>query len=136
MKRKATCRLMVTRRELLYVHGEFDHALMLVEMEGEPLEYQVGIAGQFVSRRSVTFHDRTRGAGYMKGYAITNFQEGSICSVYEGNRDMSTKLTNGTWKIYKGMGKLSTIKGNGTFTVRAGERDREYILDMDGDYEL
>jgi hypothetical protein len=136
MKRKATYRLMVTRREMLYVHDEFDHSLMLVEMEGEPIEYQVGIAGPFVSRRSVTFHDRTRGAGSMKGYAITNFEEGSICSVYEGTRDQATKLTNGTWKIYKGMGKLKTIKGGGKFTVKTGERDREYILDMDGDYEL
>ncbi len=136
MKRKASYRLMVTRREMLYVHDEFDHALMLVEMEGEPLEYQVGIAGEFVSRRSVTFHDRIRGAGYMKGYAITNFKEGSLCSVFEGNRDGKTKLTTGTWKVYKGMGKLSTMTGSGTFTVRAGERDREYILDLEGDYEL
>jgi hypothetical protein len=136
MKRKASYRLMVTRREMLYVHDEFDHSLMLVEMEGEPIEYQVGIAGPFVSRRSVTFHDRSRGAGSMKGYAITNFEEGSICSVYEGTRDQATKLTNGTWRIYKGMGKLRTIKGNGTFTVKTGERDREYILDMDGEYEL
>jgi hypothetical protein len=50
MKRKASYRLMVTRREMLYVHDEFDHALMLVEMEGEPLEYQIGIAGAFVSQ--------------------------------------------------------------------------------------
>jgi hypothetical protein len=34
------------------------------------------------------------------------------------------------------MGKLKTINGSGTFTVKTGERDREYILDMDGDYEL
>ena len=136
MKRKASYRLMVTRREMLYVHDEFDHALMLVEMEGEPLEYQIGVAGAFVSRRSVTFHDRTRGAGYMKGYAITNFQEGSLYTVYEGNRDMTTKLTTGTWKVYKGMGKLSNLKGNGTFTVRDGSRDREYILEMEGDYDV
>ena len=61
MKRKATYRLMVTRREMLYVHDAFDHTLSLVEMEGEPIEYQVGVAGEFVSRRSVTFHDRTCG---------------------------------------------------------------------------
>ena len=136
MKRKATYRLMVTRREMLYVHDEFDHSLMLVEMEGEPIEYQVGVAGEFVSRRSVTYHDRTKGSGKMEGYAITNFQEGAICSKYEGQRDGQSKLTKGTWKIYKGMGKLSNIKGNGTFTVKSGERDREYILDMEGDYEL
>lgn len=136
MKRKATYRLMVTRREMLYVHDEFDHSLMLVEMEGEPIEYQVGIAGEFVSRRSVTFHDRTRGSGPMKGYTITNFREGAVCSVFEGERDSKTKLTKGTWKIYKGMGKLATITGSGVFTVKAGKKDREYIIDIEGDYEL
>ena len=136
MKRKATYRLMVTRREMLYVHDEFDHCLQLVEMEGEPVEYQVGVAGEFVSRRSVTYHDRTRGSGKMEGYAITNFKDGSICSRFEGQRDSSSKLTRGTWKIYKGMGKLATIKGSGQFTVEAGDKDREYILKMEGDYEL
>lgn len=136
MKRKASYRLMVTRREMLYVHDEFDHALMLVEMEGEPMDYQVGVAGEFVSRRSVTFHDRIRGDGAMKGYAITNFREGAICSMFEGERDSASKLTKGTWKIYKGMGKLSNIKGQGDFTVKTGEKEREYILEITGDYEL
>ncbi|GKT08676.1 hypothetical protein [Desulforhabdus sp. TSK] len=136
MKRKATYRLMVTRREMLYVHDEFDHTLMLVEMEGEPIEYQVGIAGEFVSRRSVTFHDRIRGTGEMRGYAITQFQEGAICSSFLGRRDAATGLTRGTWEVYKGMGKLSTITGNGTFTVRAGDKEREYIMELEGDYKL
>ncbi len=136
MKRKATYRLMVTRREMLYVHDEFDHTLMLVEMEGEPIEYQVGVAGKFVSRRSVTFHDRIRGAGKMMGYAVTHFEEGSIYSKFEGERDAQNKLTKGTWTIYKGMGKLATIKGSGTFTVKPGAHDQEYILDMEGEYEL
>jgi hypothetical protein len=133
MKRKASYRLKVTRREALYVHDEFDHCLMLVEMEGEPIEYQVGVAGEFVSRRSVTFHDRTRGEGEMKGYAITNFRDGSICSRFDGKREGG--LTKGTWTIYKGMGKLATIKGSGQFTVKTSDKG-EYILDMDGDYEL
>lgn len=136
MKRKASYRLLVTRREMLYVHDEFDHTLMLVEMEGEPVEYQVGVAGEFVSRRSVTFHDRLRGSGPMKGYAITTFREGAICSMFEGERDSASKLTKGTWKIYKGMGKLSNITGQGDFTVKAGTKEREYILDITGDYEL
>jgi len=127
---------MVTRREMLYVHDEFDHSLMLVEMEGEPIDYKVGVAGEFVSRRSVTFHDRTKGSGRMEGYAITNFQDGSICSKFEGNRDGATKLTKGTWKVYKGMGKLSSIKGSGDFTVKVGEREREYVLEITGNYEL
>ncbi|HOV86509.1 MAG TPA: hypothetical protein PLM79_09115 [Syntrophobacteraceae bacterium] len=134
MKRKATYRLMVTRREMLYVHDEFDHSLMLVEMEGEPIDYQVGVAGEFVSRRSVTFHDRIRGNGPMKGYAITNFREGSVCTSYEGAREGD--LTKGTWKAYKGIGKLANLKGNGTFTVKPGQRDREYILEVEGDYDL
>jgi len=136
MKRKATYRLMVTRREMIYVHDEFDHCLMLVEMEGEPIEYQVGVAGELVSRRSVTFHDRVRGSGPMKGYTTTTFQEGAIHSVFEGHRDSESKSTKGTWKISRGLGKLSNITGSGTFTVKAGERDREYIIDIEGDYEL
>jgi hypothetical protein len=97
MKRKASYRLMVTRREMLYVGDEFDHTLSLVEMEGEPIEYQVGVAGEFVSRRSVTFHDRIGGSGAMKGYAITTFMDGAIYSAYDGNREGGSKLTKGTW---------------------------------------
>jgi hypothetical protein len=136
MKRKASYRLIVTRREMLYVHDEFDHCLMLVEMEGEPVEYEVGVAGEFVSRRSVTFHDRTRGSGPMKGYTVTTFQQGAIYSVFEGERDAKTKLTKGTWKISKGQGKLAGITGDGTFTVKPGKVDREYLIDVEGDYEL
>jgi hypothetical protein len=39
MKRKASYKLRVTRRECLYVHDEADHSLMILELEGEPLEY-------------------------------------------------------------------------------------------------
>jgi len=136
MKRKATYKLRVTRREALYVHDEPDHALMMVEMEGEPLEYEVGVAGEFVSRRSVNFHDRTRGSGPMQGYAVTNFQHGSVYSRFEGNRDSSTKVTTGTWKVYKATGKLGSIKGDGTFKVTAGKSPTEFVLDMEGEYEL
>jgi hypothetical protein len=136
MKRKATYKLRVTRREALYVHDEPDHALIMVEMEGEPLEYEVGVAGEFVSRRSVNFHDRTRGSGPMQGYAVTNFQFGSVYSRFEGNRDGSTKVTTGTWKVYKGTGKLAGIKGDGTFKVTAGKSPPEFVLDMEGEYEL
>ncbi len=136
MKRKASYRLMVTRREMLYVHDDFDHALSLVEMEGEPIEYQVGVAGEFISRRSVTFHDRISGNGPMKGYAITTFMDGSIYSIFEGNREGATKLTAGTWKVYRGTGKLANLKGSGTFTVKAGLQPREFRLDIEGDYEM
>ena len=136
MIRKATYTLRITRREDLYVHDEPDHALMVVEMEGEPLHYEVGVAGEFVSRRSVNFHDRIGGSGPMKGYAVTNFQYGTVYSRFEGYRDGETKITTGTWKTYKGTGKLAGVKGEGNFKVAAGKKSKEFILDMKGDYEL
>ncbi len=136
MIRKATYKLRVTRREALSVHDEYGHSLMLVEMEGEPLHYEVGVAGEFVSRRSVNFHDRIEGSGPMQGYAVTNFQYGSVYSKFEGSRDGKTKITTGTWETYKGTGKLAEIKGNGTFKVTVGEAPNEFILDMEGEYEL
>ena len=136
MLRKATYKLRVTRREALYVHDEPDHSLMLVELEGVPLEYTPGVAGEFVSRRSVNFHDRIGGSGSMQGYAITNFEHGSVYSSFEGHRDASTKITTGTWKTYKGTGKLASIKGEGTFEVTVGEATNEFVLDMEGEYEL
>jgi hypothetical protein len=136
MKRKATFKLRVTRREALYVHDEPDHSLMLTEMEGEPVQYEVGVAGEFVSRRSVNFHDRSKGSGPMQGYAITTYQYGSVYSRFEGKRDAKSRLTSGTWKTYKGTGKLATVKGQGKFTVKSGDTPDEFILTMEGDYEL
>ncbi len=136
MLRKATYKLRVTRREALYVHDEPDHTLMLVELEGEPIDYTPGVAGEFVSRRSVNFHDRTKGSGSMQGYAITHFKYGSVYSRYEGDRDGSSKITKGNWKTYKGTGKLENIRGKGTFSVKAGESPSEFILEMEGEYEL
>ena len=136
MKRKATYNLRVTRRESLHVHDEYDHQLMLVEMEGRPLNYEVGVAGEFVSRRSVNFHDRIGGSGNMQGYAVTNFQYGSVFSKFEGHRDGGSKLTTGTWETYKGTGKLDNIKGKGTFKVTFGDLPGEFILNMEGEYEL
>jgi len=136
MKRKASYKLRVTRRECLYVHDEADHSLMILELEGEPIEYEVGVAGEFVSRRSVNFHDRIKGSGPMQGYTITNFQYGSVYSRFEGERDGNTRVSNGTWKTYKGTGKLAGITGEGTFRVTAGETSNEFVLDMEGQYEL
>ena len=136
MKRKATYSLRVTRREFLHVHDEFNHQLMLVEMEGRPINYEVGAAGEFVSRRSVNFHDRIGGSGHMQGYAVTNFQYGSVYSKFEGQRDGKSKLTTGTWETYKGTGKLDNIKGKGTFKVTRGDHSGEFVLDMEGKYEL
>ena len=136
MIRKATYKLRITRRESLHVHDEYDHQLMLVEMEGTPLHYEVGVAGEFVSRRSVNFHDRIGGSGPMQGYAVTNFQYGSVYSRFEGTRDAASKLTTGTWKTYKGTGKLADIKGEGEFKVTTGDVPNEFILEMEGNYEL
>ena len=104
-------------------------------MEGEPIEHQVGVAGEFVSRRSVTFHDRTKGSGPMQGYVMGHFQYGSVYSTFEGHRDGSTKISTGTWKTYEGTGKLRGIKGGGTFKVTAGDRTNEFIMEMEGEYE-
>lgn len=136
MKRKHSYKVRVVRREALYVHDEYGHSLMLVELEGQPLQYEVGVAGEFVSRRSVNFHDRLEGSGPMQGYAVTNFQFGSVYSKFEGHRDGESKLTTGTWETYRGTGKLADIKGKGDFKVTSGEVPGEFILDMEGDYEL
>ena len=136
MIRKSTYKVRVTRREFLSVHDEFGHSLMLVELEGTPLHYEVGVAGEFVSRRSVNFHDRLEGSGPMQGYAVTNFQYGSVYSKFEGSRDGESKLTTGTWETYRGTGKLDNIKGKGTFKVTSGKVPGEFILDMEGTYEL
>ncbi|MFC1814299.1 hypothetical protein ACFL03_16600 [Thermodesulfobacteriota bacterium] len=136
MKRKATYKLRITRRESLHVHDEPDHSLMLVEMEGVPIEYEVGVAGEFVSRRSVNFHNRIAGSGRMEGYAVTNFQDGSVYSRFEGHRDGKSKVTTGTWTTYKGTGKLAGIKGEGEFKVTTGEAPKEFILNMEGEYDL
>ena len=136
MQRKASYKLRVTRRECLYVHDEADHSLMILELEGEPIEYEVGVAGEFVSRRSVNFHDRIKGSGPMQGYTITNFQYGSVYSRFEGERDGNTKVSTGTWQTYRGTGKLAGIKGEGTFRVTTGESTNEFTLDMEGQYDL
>jgi|UniRef100_A0A7C3SID9 hypothetical protein len=135
-KRKATYRIFVTRREMLYVGDQPDHSLMLTELEGEPIEMQIGVAGEFISRRSVGFHDRIKGTGKMEGYAISTFQNGQVYSRFEGHRDGLTKITSGTWKVYRGTGKLTGLTGQGTFTVEPSDKPREFILKMEGDYEL
>lgn len=135
-KRKATYKIFVTRREYMSVGDQPDHTLMLTELEGEPLELKVGVAGEFISRRSVGFHDRIKGSGKMEGYAMSTFQHGQVYSRFEGHRDASNKITSGTWKVYQGTGKLFGLTGQGTFTVKPTENSGEFILDMEGDYEL
>ena len=134
-KREDKYKLWISRREEIYVHDEPHHSLSIVEMEGEPIDHKVGVAGEFVSRRSVTFHDRTRGEGPMQGYVHANFQYGAVYSRFEGQRDARTKISTGTWKTYKGTGKLTDIKGEGTFKLYAGDRPGEFIMEMEGEYE-
>ena len=134
MHRKATFKISVIRREMLYVGDQPDHTLMLTEMEGEVLDYTPGVAGQFVSRRSVGFQDRTRGEGPMQGYAVTHYELGTVFSRFEGIRKGA--LTKGTWKVYKGIGKLQNLQGSGTFEVKSSGKPNEFILDMQGEYIL
>jgi len=135
MKRTDKYLLRVTKVEELQVHDTPGHTLTLTEMEREPVEYEPGLAGEFVSRRSVTFHDRTKGTGAMQGYVMSHFQEGSAYSRFVGGRDAKTKVSKGTWKTYHSTGKLAGLTGEGTFRVTAGERWNEYIVELEGDYE-
>jgi hypothetical protein len=135
-KRKAVYKIFVTRREMMYVNDTPDHSLMLTELEGEPVDLKIGVAGKFISRRSVGFHDRIKGAGKMEGYAISTFEHGQVYSRFEGERDGTSKITKGKWKVYRATGKLTGLTGQGVFTVKPSEKPREYILDMEGDYEL
>jgi hypothetical protein len=134
MQRKATFKIFVTRREMLFVGDTPDHSLMLTEMEGEPVDYTPGAAGNFVSRRSVGFHDRTRGEGPMEGYAVTHYENGAVFSRFEGARKGG--VTTGTWKVYKGIGKLQSLQGSGTFAVKPSGKPNEFLLDMEGEYIL
>ena len=54
----------------------------------------------------------------------------------KGSRAQGKLVTTGTWKTYNGTGKLTSIKGEGTFKVTVGESPNEFILDMEGEYEL
>ena len=60
----------------------------------------------------------------------------TVPPAYINDRDGTTKLTTGTWETYKGTGKLSGIKGKGEFKVTAGKGPNEFILNMEGQYEL
>jgi hypothetical protein len=134
MQRHASFRIYVIRREMLAVGDVPDHTLMLTEMEGEPLDHKPGVAGAFISRRSVGYHDRIKGDGAMEGYAITTFENGAVYSRFTGEKKGPT--TSGTWKTYRGIGKLAGITGSGTFTVKPADKHAQFILEMEGDYKL
>ena len=137
-KRKNQYLLRITRIEAIQVHDKPGHTLSLVEMEGEPIgELDVGVAGEFVSRRSVSFLDRTKGTGPMMGYSMAYFRHGSVYTRFEGQRvSKEYEKSTGTWKTYDGTGKLAGITGEGTFKITLAERPNEFILDFEGEYEL
>jgi hypothetical protein len=135
-KRKDKYLLRVTKVVSLQVHDKPGHTLTLTEMEGEPLELTEGVAGEFVSRRSVTFHDRIKGSGPMKGYVQATFKHGAVQSHFEGHRDSTTKISAGTWKTYNGIGILANIKGGGTFKITPATKRGEFILELEAEYEL
>ena len=135
-KRKDKYLLRVTKAESLQVHDKPGHTLTLTEMEGEPIEHEVGVAGEFVSRRSVTFHDRIKGSGPMQGYVQATFKHGAVQSRFEGHRDSTTKISAGTWQTYNGIGILANIKGGGTFKITPGNRQGEFILELEAEYKL
>ena len=135
MSRKDKYKLRVTRRESFSIDDEPEHSIVVVEMEGEPIEYQVGVAGEFVSRRIITIHDRIRGWGLMEGYVMAHFENGSVYSRFKGSRDGLEKTTSGSWKSYHGTGELTGIRGVGTFELIPSESKEEFILQIEGDYE-
>ncbi len=135
-KRKDKYLLRVTKVVSLQVHDKPGHALTLTEMEGEPIELTEGVAGEFVSRRSVTFHDRIKGSGPMQGYVQATFKHGAVQSRFEGHRDSTTKISAGTWQTYNGIGILANIKGGGTFKITPGNRRGEFFLELEAAYEL
>jgi hypothetical protein len=70
----------------------------------------------------------------MTGYAMTIYENGTVYSKFRGDK-MGT-MTKGKWEVVKGLGKLSTLKGAGTFTVTPTDKPGEFTLDMEGDYTL
>jgi hypothetical protein len=134
MQRKAKFKIYVTRREMLQVGDVPDHTLMLTELEGEPINYTPGVAGAFVYRRSVGFHDRVKGDGRMHGYATTVYENGAVYSRFTG--DKAGDMTKGKWEVDRGIGKLAGLTGAGTFVVKPGAKPGEFILEMEGEYQL
>ncbi len=134
MHRKASFRIFVTRREMLAVGDVPDHTFMLTEMEGVPIEYTPGVAGEFVHRRSVGFHDRIKGDGPMQGYAMTVYQEGVVYSSFHGEKQ--GPMTKGKWEVIRGIGKLKGLQGAGIFTVKPSDKHGEFVLEMEGEYTL
>jgi DNA/RNA-binding domain of Phe-tRNA-synthetase-like protein len=77
------------------------------------------VAGNFVSRRSVGFHDRIKGDGPMTGYAVTTYENGVVYSKFRGDK-MGT-MTKGKWEVYKGIGKFDlNLEGLPVFSDNAG----------------
>jgi hypothetical protein len=70
----------------------------------------------------------------MQGYATTLYQHGAVFSRFEGVRKEG--VTKGTWKVYRGLGRLANLQGKGTFTVKFSGIPNQFILEMEGEYIL
>lgn len=46
------------------------------------------------------------------------------------------KRSTGTWTTCKGTGKFKYLKGQGTSPVKPGEQKDEFILEIEGEYDL
>ena len=135
MAKKETSRFRVTRREEFSIDDEPDHSITIVEMEGAPIDYQPGVAGKFISRRSITVHDRVRGWGLMQGYVMTYYEQGAAYSRFEGRRDGLKRVTEGTWTVYHATGNLKGNRGAGKFKLLPGEESSEFFLEIEGEFE-
>jgi hypothetical protein len=135
MPKKETSKFRVTRREEFSIDDEPEHSITIVEMVGEPVDYQPGVAGKFISRRSITVHDRVRGWGLMQGYVMTYYEHGAAFSRFEGRRDGLKRVTEGTWTTYRATGTLSGTRSAGKFKLLPGEGPSEFILEIEGEFE-
>ena len=106
-----------------------DHTLMLTEMEGEPINYTPGVAGDFVSRRSVGYHDRIKGDGPMTGYATTIYENGAVYS--SGGKRAHDQGEMGSLQRHRQTGHP---QGGRHLYVKPTDKHGEFTLEMEGDY--
>ena len=134
MHRKASFKIFVTRREMLSVGDVPDHSLMLTEMEGEPVDYTPGVAGAFVYRRSVGFHDRAKGDGPMTGYATDRLRERRrLFQIYRGQDGRHDQGQMGGLQRHR---QAERPQRRRHLHGEAHDTPGDFILEMEGDYTL
>ena len=86
--------------------------------------------------RRERIEETVSGEGVTRGHK----KVGEDFFLFEGLTSHFTKLQpslqKGHRKVYSGTGKLANLKGSGTFTVKAGPVAGEFVLKLEGDYEL